>query len=151
MTQPVLLMNTYKYFKAWSDCIIYQYNTGSHRYPISYGSFYPIFWVAVAPPIFVANKIWAHLEKPWEPSIDPVLFLFWLHIIWRRMMTNHSLPSYIYFLRMQQFQLYVFGAPDVEVVLELPEYHFWRNSWCMTFDEWFTYDLLFIFRIYHGE
>ena len=50
--------------------------------------------MAVAPPILLANQIWAHLVKPWELSINPVLFWFLLHIIWRRMMTHHSLPSY---------------------------------------------------------
>ena len=50
------------------------------------------FWVVVALPILVANQIWKCLVKYWEPSINPVLFLFWLNIIWRIMMTHHSLP-----------------------------------------------------------
>ena len=53
-----------------------------------------ISWIAVAPKMLVANQIWSHLAKPWEPSINPVLFLFLLHIIWKIIMTHHSLPSY---------------------------------------------------------
>ena len=43
------------------------------------------------------------------------------------------------------------GAPAEEVVLELCKYYFWRDFWRMTFDEWFTYDSLLNFQIYHRE
>ena len=109
------------------------------------------FWMAVAPPILVANQIWSHLAQPWEPSINIVLFLFWLHIIWRIMMTRHSLLSYFSIFEDAPVLTLFFCAPAVEVVLELRKYYFWRNFWGMTFDVWFTYAYLFIFRIYHKE
>ena len=77
------------------------------------------FWMTVAPPIFVANKNWAHLSKPWEPSINPVLFLFLLHIIWRRWWLTIHFRQIFLFLRIRQFRPYFFGAPVVEVILEL--------------------------------
>ena len=66
---------------------------------VATGTQYPMvhlnqsFWMSVAPPIVLANNNWAHLAKPQEPSINPVIFLFWLHTIWRRMMTHHLLLS----------------------------------------------------------
>ena len=44
-----------------------------------------------------------------------------------------------------------FGAPAVEVALELRKYYYRHNFWRMTFYEWFAYDSLFTFRIYHRE
>ena len=54
----------------------YQYNTGCHRSPRYHGSFGPKFLMPVAPPILVANKNFAHLEKPLEPLINSVMFSF---------------------------------------------------------------------------
>ena len=51
---------------------------------------------------------------------------------------------------MQQFWIN-FLAQAVEVVLELRKYYYLRNFWRVTFDEWWAYDLLFIFRIFHEE
>ena len=44
---------------------------------------------------------------------------------------------------MQHFWPYIFGAPVVEVLLELYKYCFGAMFWCMPVDDWFTYDLFF--------
>ena len=109
------------------------------------------FWMAVAPPILVANQIWTYIVKPWETSINPVLFFkIALHL-----KKNDDSPftsvRFFCFWRCSSFEPIFSGASAVELVLELRKYHFWRNFWRMKFDEWLTYDSWFIFRIYHGE
>ena len=90
------------------SCIsLYQSETGCHRSPRSHGFFDPILWMVVAPPIFVANKNWAHLENLRSSGL--ILWCFVL-ITCHTKKNDNSPFTYVrfLFLRMQIFWPYLF-------------------------------------------
>ena len=109
------------------------------------------FWMNVAPPIFVANKVWAHIAKPWESSINSGLFFKIAHHVKNNDDSPFTSVRFFCFWGCTSFDTMFFGAPAIEVLLELRKYYFWRSLWRIPYDKWFTYDSFFIFRIYHGE
>ena len=130
----------------------YQYNTGSHRRPRSHGSFDPIFLDGRGSTNFGIQSDLSTSSKALR-AVDQSCPIFVL--IAHHLKKNDDSPftsvRFFCFWGCSSFDPMFFGAPAVEVVLELRKYYFWRNFWRMTFDEWLTYDSLFIFRIYHGE
>ena len=92
------------------------------------------FWLAVAKPILVANQIWAHLAKPWEPSINPMLFFLIAHHLKKNDDSPFTSVKFFCFWGYSSFNPMFFGAPAVEVVLELRKYCFGAifDAWHLT-------------------
>ena len=130
----------------------YQYNTGSHRRPILHGSFDPNVLDGRGSKSFGSQSDLSTSSKVLR-SVDQSCAIFVL--IAHHLKNNNDSPftsvRFSCFWGCSSFDPIFSGAITVELVLEVCKYYFWRNFWCMTFDEWCTYDSIFIFRIYHGE
>ena len=130
----------------------YQYNTGSHRRPRFHGSFDSKFLDGHGSTNFCSQSDLSTSSKAlraihWSCAI----FVFIAHHLRSNDDSPFTSVIFLCFWGCNSFDPIFSGASVVEVVLELRKYYFLRNFWCMKFDEWFTYDSWFIFRIYHGD
>ena len=121
-------------YRLFSFLFLYHSDTGCPRSPKSHGFFTQPFWMAVAPPIFVANNTWAHLEKP-------VIFWFYCTSSEEELWLAIHFRQIFCFCGCSSFDLF-FGASTVKLVLELCNF-FCAMFWCKTFDDWFAYDLAY--------
>ena len=84
--------------------------------------------MAVAPPIFVANKKLITSGKTLRPVYQYCAVLV---LIAQNTNNNDDSPlssvRFLCFLGCGSFDTMFFGVPAVELVLELRKYYFWRN------------------------
>ena len=119
----------------------YQYHTGSHRRPICHSLFHPKFLDGRGSTNFGSQSDLSTSSK----ALKAVNWSFAVFVLFaHHMKNNNDSPftsvRFLGFWGCSSFDPIFSGAPAVEEVPDLRKYYFWRNFWCMTFDEWFTYN-----------